>query len=218
VGAADTVDNTLLWYRWDFGDGVTSSWSAAPVATHVYATNHCGQYTASVTVSNTQFAISSNLTVIAACDLTITKLQIALNFLKPSLDTISLTAKLDLAGRTNVAQLAGLAAVVDVGDAQVPFSLTNKGRGVSTNGTCVLAYTKPNPKKGLAGFWTATINLSKGTWSTPLAKYGLTGAQTIKKPVPTLLIPVVVLIGNEAAEAEKSLGYTAVQNKSGAAK
>ena len=219
VSAVDTVDNSLLRYQWVFGDGETSVWSAVAGTTHSYAANNCGHYAASVTVSNTQFAISSNLTVIAACDLTITKLQIALNFAKPSLDKITLTAKLDLAGLTNVAQLASLSAVVDVGDAQVPFSLTNKGRGVSTNGTCVLAYTKPNPKKGLAGFWTATINLSKGTWSTPLAKYGLTGNTTIKKPVVLPVpVPVVVLIGNEAAMAEKSLSYTALQNKSGTVK
>ena len=208
-----------LSYQWDFGDGTSTAWLPENSTTHINVlTNDCGRRTVTATVRNPTGSVSSNLPVIVACQLTITKLQVALNFAKPNLDKISLTGKLSLPGITNVSQLANVPAVVDVGGAQVSFPLDKKGRGISINGTCVLVYTKPNPKKGLAEFWTATINLSKGTWRTPLATYGLTGDQTIKKPVQTLPVPAVVLIGTEAAAAEKQLNYTATLNKTGMAK
>jgi len=105
---------------------------------------------------------------------------------------------------------------VNVGGAQVLFALDKKGRGISPNGTCVLTYTKPT-KKVPVGSWTVTINLSKGSWRTPLAAAGLTN-ETIKKPGRTVPVPVVVLIGTEAAAAEKPLNYTATLNKTGTAK
>ena len=216
VSAADPVNNSLLRYRWNFGDGATSDWSAAAVATHIYPTNNCGPYTASVTVSNTQAAISSNLNVSAACQLTITKLQIGLSFIKTNADSGTLIAKLNLPGVTNLTQLTGRTVLVDIGDVQVPFTLDNKGRGGSVPRTCRLAYTKPTKTK--AGYWTATIALSKGLWRSPWAAYGLNNATHKSAAKYFVPVPVAVLVNNEAFAAEKLLNYTSVTNKTGTAK
>ena len=106
---------------------------------------------------------------------------------------------------------------MDRGDAQVPFTLINKGRGVCTNGTFVLAYTKPT-KKVPVGYWTATVTLSKGNWHGQWAKYGLTNATVKSLPAVHVTLPVVVLIGTEAFAAEPTLHYTTTLNKTGTAK
>ena len=216
VGAIDPVDNNLLQYRWNFGDGQTSAWSAVALATHVYATNDCGPYTASVTVSNTQAAISSNLNVSAACQLGITKLQLGVSFIKTNTDSATLIAKLELPGVTNVIQLTNALVRVDIGDVQVLFTLDNKGRGGSVPGTCRLVYTKPTKK--LAGYWTATIALSKGYWRSPWAAYGLDSASHKGADKYSVTVPVVLLVGGDAFAAEKQLHYIATPNKTGTAK
>ena len=215
VGAADPVDNNLLRYQWIFGDGQTSVWSTAAEATHVYGINNCGPYTASVTVSNTQAAINSNLSVSAACLLPITKLQLGVSFSKANADSGSLTATLPLPGITNLTQLTGRTVLVDIGTAQVLFTLDNKGRGLQAVGTCRLAYTKPTKTK--PGYWTVTFALSKGTWQATWAVFGLDNA-THKSPGVSVTLPVVVVVGDEAFAAEASLHYTATLNKTGTAK
>jgi len=214
VGAIDPVDESLLRYRWNFGDGQTSAWSAVAVATHVYGAN-CGPYTASVTVSNAQVAISSNLNVSTACLLPITKLQLGVSFSKANADSGTLTATLALPGITNLTQLTGVTVLVDIGTAQIPFTLDNKGRSVSAVGTWRLVYTKPTKTK--AGYWTATVALSKGSWQGQWAQSGLDNA-THKSPGVSVTVPVVVVIGAEAFAAEPQLHYIATLDKTGAAK
>ena len=214
VGAIDPVDNRLLRYQWVFGDGGTSVWSTTAVVAHIYPTNDCGHYIASVTVSNAQFAISSNIAVSAACQLMLTKLQIRVNLIKVNADSVILTAKLGLPGITNVIQLTGVPLVIDVGGAQASFTLAKTGRGVSANGACVLAYTKPT--KQLVGYWTATIALSKENWHSSWAKYGLDTA-THKSPGVKVTLPAALLIGNEAFAAEPQLHYTVTLQKTGTA-
>ena len=215
VGATDPVDESLLRYRWNFGDGQTSAWSAAAVATHVYATN-CGPYIASVTVSNTQVAISSNLNVSAACLLPITKLQLGVSFVKTNADSGALTATLPLPGITNLTQLTGPAVLVDIGNAQIPFALDTKGRAVSSVGTCRLVYTKPTKTK--LGYWTVTIALSKGTWRATWAAFGLDNATHKSADKYFVTVPVAVLVNAEAFAAEPSLHYIATLKKTGTAK
>ena len=212
VGAADPVDNARLRYQWIFGDGGTSDWSAAAVATHVYSTNNCGRYAASVTVSNGLAAVRSNLLVSAACQLTITRLQLGLNFAKTNADNCTLIAKLDPAGITNVTQLTTV--LVDVNDAVVPFTLNSQGRGSSTNGSCRLVYTKPTKTK--LGYWTLTAALSQGNWYSQWVGAGLTNA-TIKPAVPVNLM-VGVELGSDAFAADQPLNYTATHNRTGTAK
>jgi hypothetical protein len=213
VGAMDP-DGDALAYQWLFGDGGTNAWLPTSIATYAYATNNCGPYTASVAVSDGQLTTRSNLAVVAACDLTITKLLVTLNFTKTNADSIAMTGKLHLPGVTNVLQLASTAVVVDIADVQVPFTLDKKGRGVNSNGTCRLTYTKATKK--IPAYWTATFALSKGTWRVPLAAYGLTNT-LVKAPGKPVTLPVVVLVGNEAFAAEKTLKYTATL-KTGMAK
>jgi len=214
VGAMDPVDESLLRYRWNFGDGQTSAWSAVAVATHVYGAN-CGPYTASVTVSNAQVAISSNLNVSAACLLPITKLQLGVSFSKANADSGTLNVTLALPGITNLTQLTGATVLVDIGNAQIPFTLDTKGRSVSAVGTWRLVYTKPTKTK--AGYWAATIALSKGSWQGQWAHSGLDNA-THKSPGVSVTVPVAVVIGAEAFAAEPQLHYIATLNKTGAAK
>ena len=212
VGAADPVDDNLLRYQWRFGDATNSDWSSSALATHVYATNYCGPYTANVTVSNLESAVSSNLTVSVACQLPLTKLQLGLNFAKTNADSCALIAKLNLAGITNLTQLT--AVQVDVADAQVPFALNSNGRGTNANGICRVVYTKPTKTK--PGFWTLTVALRKGTWSPQWGAYGLTNA-TISPPV-LVTLPVGVLLGKDGFATEKQLDYRAIKNQTGTAK
>ena len=217
VAPGDPADPNL-WYFWNFGDGSTSGWSAVAVTTHSYATNNCGVYaTASVTISNLLSAhtVSSNFTVSAACTLALTKLQLGLSFIRTNTDTCQLAGKLSLPGLSNVVQLASTVVVVDVGDAQVPFTLDNKGRGVTKLGTCRLVYTKPTRTK--SGYWTATIALSKGNWRSQWANYGLDNA-THKSPGLSVQVPVAILVGNESFAADPHLHYIATVHKTGVAK
>ena len=147
------------------------------------------------------------------CLLPVTKLQLGVNFGKTNSDSIGLTAALSLPEFTTVTQLNGITVVVDVGDAQFTFPLSNKGRGVHANGSCSLAYSKPTKTK--AGSWTLTVALSKGNWSSSWANYGLDNAP--RKSVP-VTVPVTVLIGADAFAVEAQLHYSATQNKTGTAK
>jgi|GEM_PF-372783 len=213
--AAQHAAGNALTYQWTYGDGDTSAWSAVTLATHAYGSSNCGPYLASVQVSDGPLSVRSNLTVIAACELTITKLTISLNFARSNADSLSLKSRLNLPGITNLIQLMGIPVVVDVGDVQAFFTLNAKGRGVGANGTCVLAYTKPTKK--LPGYWTATITRHKGAWRIPLAAHGLTN-EPINKPGRIVTLPVAVLIGNEAFAVVPTLHYTATLGKTGTAK
>ena len=216
VVGATAPEGVELSYQWQFGDGITNAVSPLNTATHVYSDTNCGPYVASVTVNAGVASVSSNLTVVVACDfLAITKLQTGLNFGKVNSDSISLKVKLNLAGITNLTQLTGIPVVVDVADAQVSFTLDKKGHGVGPNGSCILTSTKPTKK--LAGYWTATLTLSKGNWRNAWVNYGMDNA-THKSPGVSVNMPVVLLVGDEVFAAAPSLHYTATYKKTGTAK
>jgi hypothetical protein len=104
---------------------------------------------------------------------------------------------------------------VDIGGAQLTFTLDTKGRGLNGTSTCRLSHTKPTKTK--PGFWTLSVLVGKGTWQDTWAAHGLVNA-TIKSPGTPVILPVVVLIGDEAFAAEPTLHYTATINKTGTAK
>jgi hypothetical protein len=203
-----------LLYDWAFGDGSSSGWLATNVTTHAYSSGACGLYATSVTISNDFNIATANLSVIAACELTVSKMQVAVNFAKTLSDSVSLSAVLDLP-EDNVTQLNGVVLTMNVGGAQKSFTL-EKGAGKSADGSTVkLAYTAA--KGASPAHWTLTVKLEKETWRTEWAAYGLVNA-TVAKPGTSLTMPVVVQLGNEAFAADVPLTYTATLNKSGSGK
>jgi hypothetical protein len=209
VGVTDT--NGLEWTcLWNFGDGATSA-DCNP--SHIFT--NCGPHVVTVTVDN-GFSVpaSTNVLVGVPCQLIISKgkLTATVNFAKLSNDTCKLTAKLDLGADFSVTNKI---LTVDIGGAQVPFTLDKKGRGLNGTSTCRLSYTKPTKTK--AGFWTIKVVLSKGTWRDPWAAHGLANA-TIKSPGAPVVLPAVVVVTDEAFAAEPTLKYTATINRTGKAK
>ena len=205
-----------LTYQWIFGDDVTNAALPSGLASHAYIASNCGPYRASVLVSDGTVTVSTNLAVTAACNLTIAKLQIGLNFAKINSDAISLKATVGLPGVTNITQLTNKVVVVDVGDVQARYAINKKGQGTGVaNSTCQLVYTKPT-KKLPVGYWTATITLTKGSWHTQFAKY-LLDTQLHKSPGLPVTVPVVLLLGDEVFATDQALHYISTA-KSGTAK
>jgi len=150
-------------------------------------------------------------TITNSSSITITKMQAKVKFAKPNADSCSLTATLDLGAGFG---LTNKVVTVDIGGAQVSFTLDEKGkgRGTSPQGTCKLSYSKRS------GLWTLKVNLKKGSWQTPWADSGLTNAPTPKAGTP-ITMSVVVAMGDEIAfSTDRSMTYRAVVNKSGTAK
>ena len=201
-----------LSYQWQFGDEVTNAESSLSTALHAYATTNCGPATASVTVTAGGASITSNLTVSVACQLAVTKLHATLKFAKANSDNCSLTATADL---SPVLLPAGQTLTVDIGGALVTFTLNSRGRGVSEQGTCRLAFRKA--RKTRPAFWTVAVKLSHGSFASSWAAYGLTDATT-PHPGVTVSLPAVVTIGDETFADDTVLLYTATAGKSGIAK
>ena len=205
---ATDADSDPLTYQWVFGDGASTN-TAIDTVDHV-ATNVCGPYHASVTVSDGQNSTNSQLTVVVACQMQITKMQAKLNFKKSDADACSLTAtNLDLpTGFT----LAGKSVTLGIGGAQVSFTFDSKGHQVkNTQGTCKLSFDKKTST------WTMKANLKKTDFQSAWVDEGLVNAD-VPKPGTTVTLAVVVLVDNEAFMADKSLLYTAKAGNSGAAK
>jgi hypothetical protein len=203
-----------LTYRWSFGDGTSTGLLATNTIEHTYNSGHFGTYEASVTASNGYISVTRELTVVAAAPLKINKATLDADFAKANSDSMALTATMNLQGLTNVSQLGNLLVNMEVGGAQVQFTLNNKGTATSVYGTCKLSYT--GPTKTLAGFWTLTATLAHGEWHYAWAGFGMIDA-TIPKPGTTITLPVAVLIGVQAFATDQPLDYTATLNKTGSA-
>jgi len=223
VTAADP-DHNPLTYLWIFGDGATNAESAMSFATHVYAISNCGPYITSVTVSDGQLSVSSNLTVAVACALLtnrpVWRLSATVHFTQLSNDTARLAARMDLGSALNVSTQV---VTVDIGGAQRSFKLDCKGRGIlplrnskgqtiGTLGVCRLTY---NPRTAL---WTFTATLSRGTWHDLWDVHGLHDTNITTRANYQVTLPVTVIVGSDAFAAEPQLHYTATHTKSGTAK
>jgi hypothetical protein len=204
---ATDPDGDPLTYQWVFGDGVNTN-TVLGVVDHVY-TNDCGPYNARVTVSDGQSSTNSDLTVVVACQMLITKLQAKPNFARTNEDACALTATIDL---TPNFVMAGKSATVDIGGAQVSFPLNAKGVGVTPLGTFRLKFNKK------ADNWTVTVKLNKGNWRTGWVAAGLVNVDVPPKPETSVTLTAVVLVDNEAFVADKTLRYTAKAGKSGEAR
>jgi pectate lyase len=207
---ATNLEPGTLSYQWSFGDGVTNAWSSSGTAEHAYSTTNCGPYVASVTVSNGQASISSNFTVTVACQLNITKLQPKLNFAKTNADRCTVRGAFDLpAGYSFSNKLATL----DIGGAEVSFTLDSKGRG--RNGLSTFSKPTYNRKTSL---WTLNATLKNGSWRTPWAAYSMINSNIPKPGALVTNMPVIFLLDTEAFMGTTNLHYTAKQGKSGTAK
>ncbi|MGD1019943.1 MAG: PKD domain-containing protein [Verrucomicrobiia bacterium] len=206
VTATDS-QSLSMGYQWRFGDGSTSATSPQPTALHAYGTN-CGPFVASVTVSNGYASVITNLAVAVACEMPVTKLQLKSNFAKPNSDGATLIATTDLGEGFKP---LGQTLVVDMGNAQVQFTLNKNGLGVSAADTARLRFNKH------AGLWTLKVRLRQGNWHTSWLSYGLIDA-TIQRPGSAVTMPVVVLAGDLGFATDRSLNYTATAHDAGLAK
>jgi PKD repeat protein len=207
VSATD-VDGDSLQYQWVFGDGDRTN-STIGTVEHVY-TNECGPYSASVTVSDGQASTNSDLTVAVACQMRITKLQVNLDFAKTNSDSCTLEGMFELPADYS---FAGKPATLDVGGAEVSFTLPSKG-GSAHNGQSTFSERTFNEENGL---WTVKATLKKGSWQDAWAGQGLVNA-TIPSPGVFVQLQVILLIDNEAFVADQLLNYTAKAGKSGTAR
>jgi len=208
VGAMDPGGNQLS-YRWLFGDGATNVWSALSVAQHAYTTNYCGPYAASVTVSNGWTAISTNLTVAVACQLTITKLQLNLNFAKTNADGCTVAGRFELPASYS---FSNRLATLDIGGAKTSISLGSKGSG--RNGLSIFNKPTYNKKTG----WTFNASLKDGSWQATWAEYSMINSNIPKPRVVVTNFPVTLVLDTEAFMGTTNLHYTAKQDVSGTAK
>jgi PKD repeat protein len=204
VGVFDP-DFNPLYCQWDFGDsGISTDCDPCHVFTN------CGVHAVSVVVSDGIASTNATSTVVVACELYITKLRIKLNFAKTNSDSCTLAGAFDPGTGLD---LTNKVVTINVGGAQVPFTMDakGKGKGVSHFGSCKLAYKKK------AGLWILKVKLAKGTWRTQWLEHGLSNA-TISKPGASVNMPVVVVIDTNAFADERSMVYTATKNQSGTAK
>jgi uncharacterized repeat protein (TIGR01451 family) len=196
-----------LGYQWQFGDNVTNATALLATALHAYGTN-CGPYVASVTVSNGYASVTTNLAVAVACELPLTRLQLKSNFAKPNSDGATLAATLELGEGFKP---LGQTLVLDMGNAQVQFTLNKNGLGVSAPNSARLSFNKHT------GVWTLKARLRAGDWHTSWAAYGLVDA-TIHSPGLAVTMPVVVLVADQGYATDRSLKYTATTHKTGLAR
>ena len=205
---ATDPQNLPLGYQWQFGDDVTNA--TVPLvasALHAYGTN-CGPYVASVTVSNGYASVTTNLAVAVACEISVVKLQLKSNFVKPNSDGATLTATPDLGeGFMPLGQLL----VLNMGSAQVQFTLNKNGFGLSAPNTARLRFNRHTR------VWTLKVRLRQGDWHASWASYGLVDA-TIQDPGTPVTVPVVALVGDLGFVTDRSLNYTAITHQAGLAK
>ena len=146
--------------------------------------------------------------VVSTQVLNISKLQTKLNFAKANADSCSLTATLDPGAGFNP---SGKSATLNIGGAQMSFTLDSKGRDVGSPGACRLSYSKS--KK----VWTFTAILKGGNYQTAWEAYGMVNAN-LPQPTAAVSLPVTLLLDQETFVGEKILTYKAKPGKSGTAK
>jgi len=208
VGATN-LDGNPLSYQWLFGDDTTNDWSSSNTVEHAYGTN-CGPYDASVTISNGLASMTSNFTVAVACQLNITKLRPRLNFAKTNVDRCIFLGTFDLPPDYSFTRKS---ATLNVGGAEVSFTLNNHGFGV----TGASRFRRPKYNK-TTGLWKLNAILKRGSWQSDWADYSMINSNIPSPGVVVSNLPVIFLLDTEAFMGTTNLQYTAKQNKYGIAK
>jgi hypothetical protein len=123
-------------------------------------------------------------------------------------DSCSLTALIVLPdGFTPAGKLVSL----DIGGARSSFTLDTKNKAVNSQGHCTFKFNKKTNN------WTITVSLTKADLQDSWVAHDLVNAP-VSKPGNPVILPVTVLVGNEAFAADKTLSYTAKAGQSGTAK
>lgn len=143
----------------------------------------------------------------------VSKLKAKLGFAKANTDSCSFTAALDLGSSF---EPAGQQIYLEVAGAKVRILLDEKGRGATERGELPSGRVKLGFQKR-TGLWTLTVNLKQGSWYGPWSTRGLVD-DDVPKPGHTVMLPVIVRLGDRGWVSEVSLVYTAKAGKSGSAK
>ena len=211
VAATDPAGNALN-YIWYFGDGTSGTGSSA---VHSYAT--AGSYTATVRVGNDQGGrVYSSVTVIvndppttASPDMLVLKMLGYVKFNATNSDSVSLYgALLNLSGPM---ALNGAVVTLNVGGAQVSFTLDAAGRAKSSLGTFALRFLHAkrdkttgtyDPQGNPVIFY---ANLTHGSWATAWAADGID--PTVTTTNASLTMPVSLTLGGSTCTTSVPVNY-----------
>ena len=160
-------------------------------------------YTITVPASDTTYTANF------VANLTVSKLQAKVNFAKTNADSCTVKGILNLPVGYN---FAGKSATLDIGGAEVSFTLGSKGSGLNDLST----FKKPTYNKR-TGLWTFNATL-KGSWQTSWAEYGMTNSTIAKPGILLTNFPVILILDIETLMETTNLHYTSKQDKSGMAK
>jgi len=175
----------------DFGDGDTSS-DCDPC--HVFT--NCGPYVVSVTVSDGLASTNATSLVTVTCELTITKMQIKLNFAKTNSD--SLQSNCRVGSRVGLqSDQQGRHAGHRRHDETRRSPWTQRARGKVW--AILEAASWPYNKKMKQ--WTLRAKLAKGSWQASWATYGLENKECTEAGHMGQKCRVVVLTGDDALAA-----------------
>ncbi|HEY3320829.1 MAG TPA: Calx-beta domain-containing protein [Planctomycetota bacterium] len=205
ASAADAHGNSLQ-YSWDFGDGTTA---LGQQVTHVYAAP--GLFHVKVSASNGTLTTNSETDVVVNAagssppTLTINKVQIKFNFMKPGNDSIALSGTVTLTAIPSPGQTITVA----IADYQLQVTISASGKFTLPKG----ATFKVGGKGPTFKF---TLGQSHISLFHQLAPLGFTNAN-ISKPQSIAML-VVLEVGTTGATATPVVSYTAKKGKLGIAK
>ncbi|HEY3322844.1 MAG TPA: kelch repeat-containing protein [Planctomycetota bacterium] len=133
------------------------------------------------------------------------KMKIKLGFGKPGNDSITLAGTLVLPGK---AQLGGQKLTLGIGDVAKSFTLDPKG-GAKSGGDAVKITSKPSANPSTAKL---SVKLTKGTFASALANYGLTNTTIKSKKVD---VPIFVIFNETFCQQLQHQLYSATTDKTG---
>jgi hypothetical protein len=143
-------------------------------------------------------------------NLTVTKLQTTLNFVKNNADSCTVKGTFNLPESYS---FVGKTVTLDIGGAQVSFALGSRGSGMSG----MSLFNKPTFNKK-TGLWTINATLKNGSWQTVWADYSMISSNIPKPGVLVVNFPVRLVLDTETFIGTTNLHYTATAGKSGTAK